>query len=169
MSPVGRDGARAGDRLYVTGTLGGPGTALAALVRSAVPEPRYRERFAHPVPRLAEGRWLAGRGARAMIDISDGLCSELRHLAAASGVAVRVDLDRIPCLEGLDARVAAASGEEYELLCAVPGELDAEGFRLTFGVPVTPIGTVHEGAAGDVAFRRAVRVDLGGGYDHFTD
>src|SRR5205814_1751278 len=73
--PVRRGGARPGDGLWVTGRLGGAGLALAALRGGRRLTPVLRRRFAHPVPRIAAGRWLARRGARAMIDISARLRS----------------------------------------------------------------------------------------------
>jgi hypothetical protein len=85
-----RTGASVGDRIYVTGRLGAPATAIRLLAHGAVPG-EYRERFAHPMPRIAEALWLADRGAAAAIDISDGLVADAGHLAAASGVRVEID------------------------------------------------------------------------------
>src|SRR5213076_686957 len=107
--PVRRSGARPGDGLWVTGRLGGSGLALAALRagrggrggRGGRLAPALRRRFARPVPRIAAGRWLARRGARAMIDISDGLAGDAGHLAAASGVGVAIALERVPCWPGV--------------------------------------------------------------------
>jgi thiamine-monophosphate kinase len=165
--PVERSGARPGDSLYVTGRLGGPGAALAALTRGEPVSSALRDRFARPTPRLRESRWLAGQGATAMIDVSDGVASEVRHLAAASGVAVHVDLDALPCMPGIESRNAAASGEEFELLCT-GGVLDAVEFERLFGLPLTRIGDVRAGAPGVEARAGGKRVDLPGGYDHFT-
>jgi thiamine-monophosphate kinase len=103
-----------------------------------------------------------------MIDISDGLASDLRHLAAASDVAVAVALESVPCLENVTAAEAVVSGEEYELACAVPGALDAEEFARRFGLPLTRIGVVHTGPAGVTFSLRGARVDPGSGYDHFS-
>ena len=93
--PVQRAGARPGDGLWVTGTLGGAGAALAALRAGRRPAPRLRRRYAHPVPRIAAGLRLARSGARAMIDVSDGLAADAAHLAAASGVRVEIALERV--------------------------------------------------------------------------
>src|SRR5207244_10813941 len=101
--PVRRNGARPVDGLWVTGRLGGAGLALAALRagRGRRLAPALRRRFARPVPRIAAGRWLARRGARAMIDISDGLAGDAGHVAAASGGGVAIELERVPCWPGV--------------------------------------------------------------------
>ncbi len=141
--PVRRSGARPGDGLWVTGRLGGAGLALAALRAGRRLAPAVRRRFAHPTPRITAGRWLARRGARAMIDISDGLAGDAGHLAAASGVGIAIELERVPCWPGVAPRAAARSGEEYELLVAMPrsfGDAGASAFRRATGLPLTQIG-----------------------------
>ena len=167
--PVRRNGARPGDRLWVTGRLGGAGRALHALQAGQRLEPVLRRRFARPVPRIAAGSWLARHGARAMIDISDGLAGDAGHIAAASGVAIAIELERVPCWPGVTARDALASGEEYELLVALPRgfqESDARAFRRATRLPLTRIGTCTSG--------REVRITNNGrqiaaprGFDHF--
>jgi len=167
--PVRRSGARPGDGLWVTGRLGGAGLALAALRAGRRPAPTVRRRFARPVPRIAAGRWLARRGARAMIDISDGLAGDAGHLAAASGVGIAIELERVPCWPGVTPRAAAASGEEYELLVALPrsfGTAGARAFRRATGLPLTRIGACTAG--------RGLRITHEGrlitpprGFDHF--
>jgi thiamine-monophosphate kinase len=169
--PVRRSGARPGDGLWLTGRLGGAGLALAALRagRGGRLAPALRRRFARPVPRIAAGRWLARRGARAMIDISDGLAGDAGHLAAASGVGMAIELERVPCWPGVAPRAAAQSGEEYELLVAMPrnfGTAGARAFRRATGLPLTPIGACTAG--------RGLRITGDGrlitpppGFDHF--
>lgn len=166
--PLARSGVRPGDRLYVTGRLGGPGAAIAALQAGESPLAEHWARFAHPLPRIAEARWLAAHGAQAMIDISDGLASELRHLAAASGVHLAVDLDRVPCVPGVSAAAAALSGEEYELLCSAPADVDVRAFERQFSLPLSEIGWAMPGGPSVGFVLRGSRVDLGGGYDHFS-
>lgn len=167
--PVGRGGAKVGDALWVTGRLGGPGAAVRALLAGELPSAEHWPRFAHPVARLAEGRWLAERGATAMIDLSDGLSSDARHIAAASGIALEIDVTAIPCVPDVTARAAASSGEEYELLVSAPDELDVAAFTARFSVPLTRIGTVVEGPEAEVTFKEGEsRVDLAAGYDHFS-
>src|SRR5690606_8898779 len=127
---VRRTGARPGDGLWVSGALGGARAALAAWEDGRQPDARAREAFARPAPRLALGAWLAAAGAHAMLDLSDGLAGDARHLAAASGVRIAVELERVPLHHAVHAeaerarkapaRFAAEGGEDYELLAALP-------------------------------------------------
>jgi thiamine-monophosphate kinase len=175
-APVTRGGAEPGDGLWVTGNLGGARTALEAWRRGAVPPPAARARFAHPEPRIAAGRWLARHGARAMIDLSDGLAGDVWHLAAASGVALEVDLNAVPVVAevaeeagrlGLPPeRFAAEGGEDYELLVALPARFDAvDLFVRECGIPLTRIGFAAEGTG--VVFRLAGHPLELHGFNHF--
>jgi thiamine-monophosphate kinase len=167
--PVRRRGARPGDGLWVTGRLGGARLALAALRAGRRVAPALRRRFARPVPRVAAGRWLARRGARAMIDVSDGLAADAGHLAAASGVRVEIALERIPCWPGVAPLAAARSGEEYELLVALPprfGDPGARAFRRATGLPITRIGACTAGR-GVLVTDGGRRVTTPRGFDHF--
>jgi thiamine-monophosphate kinase len=167
--PLERGGARVGDALYVTGALGGPGSALDALLRGSTPREVDRARFAAPQPRIAEARWLAERRARAAIDVSDGLVADAGHLAAASDVHVVLDLASLPCIEGIAPESAASSGEEYELLVAFAADQppDTEAFRARFGIPLTAIGRMVSGRGVSLEGHRD-RVDLPPGHDHLS-
>jgi thiamine-monophosphate kinase len=166
--PLRRTNARVGDRIYVTGRLGGTGGAVRAFMRGKPVPSAYRERFALPHARIVEGRWLAGQGARAAIDISDGLVSDASHVAAASQVRMELHLDRLPLMEGIGPFDAARSGEEYELLVTSTIPLDTDAFSSRFGIPLTEIGTVVTGPAGVVTFIDGNEVDFSGsGFDHF--
>ena len=83
--------------MWVTGRLGGAGLALQALLNGGrAADPFVARRYDDPEPRLSAGMWLAAHGATAMIDISDGLAADAGHLAAASGVAVEIQLEQLP-------------------------------------------------------------------------
>jgi thiamine-monophosphate kinase len=178
-SPVTRAGARPGDGLWVTGVLGGARAALEAWRRGVRPESVARAAFAHPEPRIGAGQWLAARGAHAMLDLSDGLGGDAEHLAAASGVALKLALDRLPIAPDavaearrLDLPVqqfAAEGGEDYELLAALPGEFGpthAREFQRECGIALTRVGEVEQGSG--------VHATLGGrpvrltGFNHFA-
>lgn len=165
--PLRRSGARAGDRVYVTGELGGPATALAAISSGRAPEPEHRVRFAHPAPRIREAQWLASHGATAATDISDGLAADLANIAAASGVCISLSLDRIPKMKGVESRDAAESGEEYELAVTSPHALDTRAFQAEFGIPLTEVGAVEAGRPIVRVFDHGAPVPTPPGYMHF--
>ncbi len=125
-----RSGARSGDLLYVTGTIGDGGMGLAVALAGEGPA-SLLARYRRPTPRLAEGQALAP-GVHAMMDVSDGLLIDAARMAAASGLAVAIDLATVPLsadfqtVRGRDrgARLAAATaGDDYELLFAAPAGL----------------------------------------------
>lgn len=138
-----RTGARDGDALWVTGTIGDAGIGLR-IARGEPGPPELLAAYRRPVPRLAEGRALAPH-VHAMSDVSDGLLIDARRMAAASGLAVTVDLAAVPlspCHPGADLarRIAAATaGDDYELLFAAPAEW-------TPPVPATRVGRFAAGA-----------------------
>ena len=166
-NPLRRSGARAGHRVYVTGKLGGPAATVFALTSGETPSPHTRARFAHPVPRIREAMWLATHGAAAAIDISDGLAADLSHVAAASGVSISMSLERVPVLDGISAKDAVESGEEYELAITSPTELDTRAFTREFNLPLTEIGAVEAGRPVVRVFDRGAPVPTPSGYVHF--
>jgi thiamine-monophosphate kinase len=171
---VSRARARPGDALVLTGEIGGAAAGLA-LLDSPHPDADFAfwypyapqkaksaaaglvRRQLEPVPRLGAGRALARAGATAMIDLSDGLGGDARHLAASSGVGLRVEASTLPLALGV-AEVASAAGEsphalagggeDYELLASIPAErLDRAiaAVREAEGIGLTKIGEVVAG------------------------
>ena len=162
---VTRDGARSGDVVAVTGELGGAAAGLLLLERPELAgdlDPRVAERLRlrqlEPEARLEAGQALARSGATAMIDLSDGLGGDARHLAESSGVEVVVELERVPLQEGVAAvaeaagidlhELAAERGEDYELLVTVPKDRVHDALQAVAGTgcALTPIGSVGKGA-----------------------
>lgn len=186
-APLRRSGAAPGDALLVTGSLGAAAAGLAVLQQDpgGLPGPiREAVLRAHrlPTPRVAESQLIrASGGATAMIDLSDGLATDVGHLAAESGVGVRIDVDALPLSDATRAvaralrvdplRWALSGGEDYELLfAAAPGRADDLARLVTArtGTLVHRIGEVRPRNE-DVRF-----VDRAGrphavtpGYDHF--
>lgn len=138
-----RSGARSGDAVFVTGSLGGPRAALAALRRGVQPPEESVARLHRPVPRLAEGRAAAEAGATAMIDISDGLSSDLGHIGRQSAVGALLEAAAIPLGAGATLEDALAGGDDYEL-CFTAGDPErvAEVFLAAGLVAPVRIGTV---------------------------
>ncbi len=166
--PLFRTSARAGDRVYVTGRLGGPFNALRELLAGREPEPQDRARFAAPAARVREAIWLGENGAAAAIDISDGLSADLSHLAAASRVGIVVDLGKLAVVDGVSLIEAAASGEEYELIVTAPVRLNTAEFTEEFGLELSEIGRVEHGPAGVRFLVGDEEIEPPPGYSHFT-
>ena len=139
---VGRDGARAGDLVAVTGELGGSEAGRRLLEAGGAEAPKLVARHLRPRPRLREGRALAAAGASAMIDVSDGLATDAAHVAARSGVELRVRLEDLPRPAGVTPEQAAVGGDDYELLVTVP---PASREAAAAAAPLTWIGEVSAG------------------------
>lgn len=186
-----RSGAKIGDYIYATGTLGDSWAGLNLLQKkSKTPTQRLEKRIAkfligrhlRPTPRLDIGRWLSSnRLATAAIDVSDGLSGDLGHLCRESGVGALIEAARIPISSqcttfarnvNLDPiSIALQGGEDYELLFTVPTrqQQTLEGFVKRHGLKVTPIGTVQPRPFGmrikmeDGSLKKLIQTS----YDHF--
>ncbi|HTP05771.1 MAG TPA: thiamine-phosphate kinase [Nitrospirota bacterium] len=181
-----RAGAKPGDRVFVTGTLGDSAAGLEILkkrakgqggmIKGAEARPLIAKHI-RPVPRVAAGRAIArSRCASAMIDISDGLSSDLAHICEQSGVGAEIHSDRIPispALMKLSAGLtmpalcyALSGGEDYELLFTVPPRKIK--MLQSLRIPVTEIGSVKRGKALTLVEDTGIKKTLQAtGYDHF--
>ncbi|BCR06867.1 thiamine-monophosphate kinase [Desulfuromonas versatilis] len=151
---VRRGGARPGDAIYVSGTLGDSALALDRLLAGAEPDPWLARRHHDPTARSGLGRALAAaRLPSAMIDLSDGLLADLGHVLEASGVGARVELGLVPLSPAFRAALAAApglvelalaGGEDYELLFTLDPRHEPQLQRLAaeVGVPLTRVGRI---------------------------
>lgn len=156
-----RSGARAGDVLAVTGPLGDSGAGLRLLLENKPLDLKDAqllvESHHNPRPHLEEGRWLAARsGVTAMMDVSDGIDSDLQHILERSAVGgALIDIDALPCSDPMRRlcalygwsveETAAAAGEDYCLLCAIAPEQFhkiAHDFSARFGRPLSRIGAL---------------------------
>lgn len=142
-----RSGALPGDVILTAGELGASGAGLCDILagRSDTPAAAVHR---NPQPQVAEGIWLGARPeVHAMMDISDGLASDIRHIMERSGAGAEIDTDRIPAAAGADTQTAACGGEDYKLLltadAAAAGQLAAD-FRTRFGTPLYPVGRITE-------------------------
>jgi len=173
IRPVLRSGARAGDVLVVTGPLGASAAGLLCLDHpDAGGDARGALISAHlrPQPQAAHGRHLAEAGARAMIDVSDGLLLDADRLARASGLAAIIDLEAVPRAPGVDAvagaigtdaaLLACTGGEDYQLLAALPPGAGREPH-------LHVVGHLEPGAAGVRAMRAGRDITPGRlGWEH---
>jgi thiamine-monophosphate kinase len=166
--PLTRSGAQVGDKLYVTGLLGGPAAAVRAWRDGKVPSEQDRARFAGPVPRIEAAIALAARGATSAIDISDGLVADANHIAAASKVGIEIEADRVPRLPDVSVEQAVSAGEEYELVVTAKA-IDARAFRKEFGLELTEIGRVVAGPPAVRLLKNGQPISAPAGYDHFRD
>ncbi|HSB60425.1 MAG TPA: AIR synthase-related protein, partial [Vicinamibacteria bacterium] len=186
--PLLRSGARPGHQVAVTGALGRAAAGLALLEQGSSPPgleaagAEVRAAQLRPRPRVPEGLWLAqAGGVGAMMDLSDGLATDLGRLAEESGVRARVVLDRLP-IDGPTRAVATAlgqdplrwatgGGEDFELLLTCePGALPRlrEGLGQATGTALVPIGEIVTGASGVSFLDGAGRVtSVEGGFEHF--
>jgi thiamine-monophosphate kinase len=178
-----RKGARPGDTVFVSGTLGDGALGLCAL-RGQLPElgaaqrDFLADRYRLPRPRLALGQRLVGT-ARAMMDISDGLVADLDHICEASGVGAVVEAARLPLSPAARAAIAAdasrlksalVAGDDYELLFTAPAEAAGRiaAIAREAALPVTAIGCIERGEGVRVIDEKGAPISVtDGGYRHF--
>jgi thiamine-monophosphate kinase len=173
-----RDGARPGDAIYVTGTVGDAVLGLRKWQEGAVADAAISvllDRLMRPTPRIAAGRALRGL-AHAAIDVSDGVLADLGHVLGASGVGATLELDCLPLSDAFravsgdapDRTLPLSGGDDYELLFTLPPER-ASQLEGRLGVSCTRIGTVEADAGLRVvdAQGRPVQTEHTG-YEHFA-
>jgi thiamine-monophosphate kinase len=178
-----RDAARAGDDIWISGTLGDARLALAAYRNELVLDEANLElaaqRMHTPAPRVLLGRALAqARLAHAALDISDGLVGDLGHILAASRVGATLEVDKLPAgpvlarqARAIRRSFTAAGGDDYELCFTAPVEQREAIMRVgeQTGTPVTPVGSIDAEPGLRVVDDNGAPLDLGlRGWDHFT-
>lgn len=145
-----RSAGQVGDIIFVGDSLGASGAGLRDILQGHTDTPQaviHR----NPTPQIHEAAWLGARSeVHAMMDISDGIASDLQHILDTSHVGAEVDIDRIPVAAGATLKDAACGGEDYKLLFTVAadhaGQL-AEDFLLRFHHPIHPIGRITASAS----------------------
>jgi thiamine-monophosphate kinase len=140
-----RSGARAGDWLYVTGKLGKSAAALQQLREGEKLDAALQKHYFYPEPRIAVGQFLRKKKlASAMIDLSDGLSTDLQHICEESGTGAAIEADALPGSRGPEGiQLALHGGEDYELLFAARPKRRIP--KLIAGIPITRIGEITSG------------------------
>jgi len=155
-----RSGAKPGDRLFVTGTIGDAGAGLRAAL-GEIDAPALLACYRRPEPRLAAGQALAPLVC-AMMDVSDGLLIDAARMAEASGLRLEIDLGRVPlsnayveaCGDTLRSRLdAAIAGDDYELLFAASDPETVARMSAELAVPITEMGRFSSGSGLDLRYK----------------
>lgn len=143
-----RRDAQAGDLLFAGAPLGASGSGLEDILAGELNTPNARTHRT-PEPQIAEGVWLGQRSeVHAMMDISDGIASDVTHIMEESGVGCEISLEKIPVAEGSTLRTALCGGEEYKLLFTVSPESAralCDDYRKRFAAEIYPIGRITSG------------------------
>ena len=174
-----RDGAQAGDLIYVTGSLGDAGLALrlqqsGKLDKSDHHHQQLLQRLDCPTPRITEGMQLAAI-ATAAIDLSDGLIGDLGHIVQQSNCGATIELQRLPCSTAVKAAIAESSewslplssGDDYELCFTLPADKQQQ-LAATLDCPLTRIGVIEQQPGIRCIDAGGAVVNVESGYDHFN-
>ncbi|HET7120645.1 MAG TPA: thiamine-phosphate kinase [Solirubrobacterales bacterium] len=184
---VTRGDAQPGDLIVLTGEIGGAAAGRLLLDDPSLADAVSAETAAHlrarqldPTPRLRSGRALAAAGARAMIDLSDGLAGDAAHIAERSGCAMVIEAGSLPLAKGVaeiaaaagrdPLQLAASGGEDYELLAALPPQALAEASSRigeAAETTLTPIGKAMAGSGAEVRLPGGALLKPAG-FDHFA-
>ncbi len=159
-----RSGAKVGDLILVSGTVGESGAGLQDILRGEISTPNAMV-HKNPTPHTKQGAWLGARTqVHAMMDISDGIASDIRHIMQRSGVGAIIDIDRVPT--PVDPKTALCAGEDYKLLLTASAQ-DVERlmgeYSALFEEPLTIIGEITSG--GELQWRdlgQVVELDWNG-------
>jgi thiamine-monophosphate kinase len=177
--PVGaalrRDGARVGDLIALTGTVGDAALALNQIQSGAEPMPGRYQRLVRPIPRIEIGQALRDI-ASAAIDVSDGLIADLGHICRSSGVGANINVSSIPLSDEAEHwvresdqwQVLIGGGDDYELLVTLPADRASELAVIANHTPIQIVGEIVQGSA--VTFLKADGTELSpgvSGWDHF--
>lgn len=182
-----RSGAESGQAIWVTGEIGTSAMGLKIIETEQKGrlkhEKAYLNKHIRPIPRVNEALFLAKKGATSMIDISDGLLTDLSHICKASGLSGNIYLDKLPVKKnfyedcksmGWDEKELLFSGEDYELLfTGLVEDLEKvrQKFRSQFNLDFNQIGYVESGNIEINIYDNSGKIDLIGkyGYEHFRE
>lgn len=179
-SVLSRSAAQSGDQVAVTGFLGSAAAGLKILKQKLALESSIHNylqaAFAHPEPRLAEGKLLLESGVKCAIDISDGLIADLTHICQSSGVAAEIETEKLPIREEVKSAfgdnaldLALSGGEDYQILFTTPPEV-LEAVKKTCSYPITVIGKITARPTGEITLiEKSGKPSLSAsaGWDHF--
>lgn len=167
-----RSDARIGDIICIGRPLGGSAAGLKEILVGRYDSP-LAQLHKNPKAQIEEGIWLGSRDeVHAMMDISDGLASDLKHILTSSKVGAEVEIDRVPIAPGATSEEALTGGEEYTLLLSVQADKVEElgqNYLEQFGLPLYEIGRITAGPVGEIQWYKTGEAITGSwqGFRHF--
>lgn len=164
--PILRSGAKVGDLIGVTGVVGGSNAGLKLFLKGAPVSGLLRQKYLEPIARLDVSDKIA-KYANSLIDVSDGVASEVSHICQRSGVGAVVWAEKLPLCAGAVVEDALSGGEDFELLFTVP-EKDLNKLK-DLVVDLTVIGQIVDKNQGVIFMRDGKQCPMPGGYDHFKN